>query len=54
MNMMNDIARKVWNEIRWVSVTDKDLENLISFHTDNPENINMVKERVLELSRKEC
>lgn len=52
--MMNDIARKVWDEIRWVSVTDKDLENLISFHTDKPEDINRIKKRVLELSREEC
>ena len=48
--MLNIIAEKVWNDIRWVSVTEDKLENIILSYVKDPDDMFKVKDKVMELS----
>lgn len=52
--MTEKIAKRIWDKIRWVSLTEKELDTIISSYTLNPKQINEIKSHINRLSIEEC
>ena len=50
--MLDSIAEQIWSEIKWVSITEDKLENIILSYVKDPEDMFKVKDKVMELSLK--
>ena len=52
--MTEKIAKRIRDKIRWVSLTEKELDTIISSYTLNPKQINEIKSHINRLSIEEC
>ena len=51
--MLNIIAEQIWDKIKWISLTEDELEDIILKYVKDPDDMYKVKDMINTLSIKE-
>ena len=52
--MMKNIAQSIWEEIKWISLTNKDLDKIILSKVGNPNIVPDIREQIHKISYEEA